>query len=150
MARDLDAIADEIEMHRQARHPIYLPPELTSAARRIVAAADRPRSPLVAALTPTSEAILQVMDPSEVVTAAIIRDRLAKAEHFASATAISAALHHACVRGDLVSTTSGRFRLPTAEERKILEASREGGAKSTGAAAAASRGSRSERAAGDS
>jgi hypothetical protein len=131
VARDLGAIADEIEMHRQACHPIYLPPELTDAARRIVAAADRARSPLSAGLTSTDEAVLQVVDPSEVVTPAIIRDRLAKAEHFASATAITAALHRACARGDLVSTTSGRFRLPTAEERKIVEASREGNGEST-------------------
>jgi hypothetical protein len=130
VARDLDAIADEIEMHRQACHPIYLPPELTSAARRIVAAADRTRSPLIATVTPTGQAVLQVIDHSEVVTMAIVRDRLAKAEHFASATTITAALHQACVRGDLVSTTSGRFRLPTAEERKIIEASREGDADS--------------------
>lgn len=126
VARDLDAIADEVEMHRQACHPIYLPPELTSAARRIVAAADRTRSPLIAERTPTDQAVLQVIDPSEVVPTAIIRDRLSRAEHFASTTAITAALHRACVRGDLVSTTSGRFRLPTAEERKIIEASREG------------------------
>ena len=127
VARDLDAIADEVETHRQARHPIFLPPELTNAARRIVAAADRAPSPLAPGRTPTDRAVLQVIGSSEVVTATIVRDRLARAEHFASATAITTALHRACIRGDLVSTTSGRFRLPTGEEKNILDASREGG-----------------------
>jgi hypothetical protein len=123
--RDLHAIADEIESHRLAHHPIYLPPELAGAARRIIAEADRGRSHLVADLTPTSQAVLQVIDASEVVTMAIVRERLAKAGHFASASTITVSLHRACVRGHLVSTARGRFRLPTPDERAIVEASRE-------------------------
>lgn len=128
VTRDLDAIADEIDVHREASHPIYLPPELARAARRIVAAADGGRAHVIDGLTPTGEAVLQVIDATEVVTVAIVRDRLAKAEHVASEATITVSLHQACVRGDLVSTDHGRFRLPTAEERMIIEAARDGNA----------------------
>src|SRR5688500_5509257 len=85
VTRHLHAIADEIDVHRQAHHPIYLPPQLVSAARRIVAAADQSRAHVIAAKLPTSQAVLHVIDTSEVVTAAIIRKRLADAGHLASA-----------------------------------------------------------------
>jgi hypothetical protein len=125
VARQLDAIADEIDVHRLALHPVYLPPELIRAARRIVATADRGRTHVVVDRTPTSQAVLQVIDTSEIVTAAIVRQRLASAGHVASLSTITVSLHRACGNGDLIRTARGRFRLPTAAERKTISGLRD-------------------------
>ncbi len=124
-ARHLDAIADEIDSHRQARHRIYPPPQLTDAARRIVAAADWSRSQVVVDRMPVSQAILQVIDVAEVVTAVLVRDRLAQLGRTESVSTITVTLHRMCKRMDLVSTARGRFRLPTAAEEDLAIRARE-------------------------
>jgi hypothetical protein len=125
VARQLDAIADEIDVHRVALHPVYLPPELTRAARRIVAAADHGRTHIVVDRSPTSQAVLQVIDISEIITAAIVRQRLAAAGHVASLSTITVSLHRACGNGDLIRTARGRYRLPTAAEREMIDGLRD-------------------------
>jgi hypothetical protein len=74
---------------------------------------------------PVGQALMQVIDTSEVVTAAIIRNRLAENGRIVPLPTITVALHRACGRGDLISTARGRFRLPTGEERKLAAASRD-------------------------
>src|SRR4051794_37245683 len=125
VARWLDKIADEIDAHRQARHPVFLPPELTSAARRIVAAADWGRAQVVTDRMSVGDAALQVLDMSEVVTASIIRTRLVEGGRVVSLPTLTVALHRACTRGDLISPARGRFRLPTPAERKLADATRD-------------------------
>jgi hypothetical protein len=126
VAHILDRIADQVDAHRQAGHPIYLPPELVKAARRIVEAADWGRSQVVVEPTSIIQAVFEVMDISEVVTASILRDRLAKAGRSVALTSITVALHRACQKGDMVTTSRGRFRLPTVEEQRVAQAVREG------------------------
>ncbi len=125
VTRHLEAIADDVDSHRRADHPIYLPPELVSAARRIAEAADWGRTRVIGDQTSISRAVLQVIEVSEVVTASMIRTRLAAAGRMTSIATITVALHRACGRGHLVSPARGQFRLPTAEEKRIVAASKE-------------------------
>jgi hypothetical protein len=98
--------------HLQIGHTLRLPAALTQAARRIVVSSEQSRTDTALQTMPVSQAVVYLVDHQEVVTAAELQVRLAKIGRKVPLPTVTASLHRARERGQLVSPARGRFSRP--------------------------------------
>jgi hypothetical protein len=122
LARELAAVADEVDTHVQAGHALRLPSLLTQSAQRIAAASERSRVDAALVTMPVSQAVVYLIDHQEVVTATELQVRLARIGRDVPLATVTVALHRARAGGQLVRRGRGRFSRPALPDPDTITA----------------------------